>query len=110
MQNNTSLFDLLRIIIFYILLQTVVNQLWLSRGISNAVNDPRVHHQLFPNTVIIEELPYTIPIRIQDGLRARKHNITIESYFASVQAVVREKDEEIFGKSDPRKYGWPDGF
>lgn len=89
---------------------TVVNQLWLSRGISNAVNDPRVHHQLFPNTVIIEEPPYTIPIRIQDGLRARKHNITIESYFASVQAVVREKDEEIFGKSDPRKYGWPDGF
>ena len=85
-----------------------MNQLWLSRGISDAVNDPRVHHQLFP--VIIEEPPYTIPQGIQDGLRARKHNITVEDDFAAVQAIVRRQDEEIFGKSDPRKYGWPDGF
>jgi len=59
---------------------------------------------------MIEKPPYTIPQNIQDGLRARKHNISEESAFAVVQAVVKDKDEEIYGKSDPRKYGWPDGF
>ncbi|XP_020609879.1 gamma-glutamyltranspeptidase 1-like [Orbicella faveolata] len=88
----------------------VVNELWLSRGISSAVDYPRVHHQLFPNTVMIEKPPYTISQNIQDGLRARKHNISEKASFAVVQAVVRDKDEEIYGKSDPRKYGWPDGF
>ena len=87
-----------------------MNELWLSRGISNAIDAPRVHHQLFPNTVIIEKPPYTISQRIQNGLRARMHNITEESAFAAVQAIVRNQDEEIYGKSDPRKYGWPDGF
>lgn len=82
----------------------------MSRGISNAVDDSRVHHQLFPKTVIIERPPYTIPQGIQDGLRARKHNVTVDDAFAAVQAVVRNKDEEIYGKCDPRKYGWPDGF
>ena len=36
----------------FLALQTVVNELWLSRGISTAVDYPRVHHQLFPNTVM----------------------------------------------------------
>jgi len=91
-------------------LQTAVNELWLSRGISSAVDYPRVHHQLFPDTVIIERPPYTIAKNIQDGLRAHKHNISEVADSAAVQAVVRYKDEEIYGKSDPRKYGWPDGF
>jgi len=77
--------------------------------ISSAVDYPRVHHQLFPDTVIIERPPYTIPKNIQDGLRARKHNISEVAASAVVKAVVRYKDEEIYGKSDPRKYGWPDG-
>ena len=59
---------------------------------------------------MIEKPPYTFSQNIQDGLRARKHNISEEASFAVVQAVVRDKDEEIYGKSDPRKYGWPDGF
>ena len=87
-----------------------MNELWLSRGISNAINYPRVHHQLFPKTVSIETPPYTISQGIQDGLRARKHNITVDADYAAVQAIVRDQDEEIYGKSDPRKYGWPDGF
>ena len=91
-------------------LQVVVNELWLSRGISSAVDYPRVHHQLFPDTVMIEKPPYTISQSIQDGLRARKHNISEEAAFAVVQAVVTDKDKEIYGKCDPRKYGWPDGF
>ena len=59
---------------------------------------------------MIERPPYTIPKNIQDGLRTRKHNISEVAAFAAVQAVVTYKDEEIYGKSDPRKYGWPDGF
>lgn len=82
----------------------------MSRGISKAIDAPRVHHQLFPKTVVIESPPYTISQGIQDGLRARKHNITESDDFAAVQAVVRNKDEEIYGKSDPRKHGWPAGF
>ena len=91
-------------------MQAVINELWLSRGISNAIDYPRVHHQLFPKTVIIEEPPYTISRGIQDGLRVRKHNVTVEDAYAAVQAIVRNKNEEIYGKSDPRKYGWPHGF
>jgi len=59
---------------------------------------------------MIERPSYTIPKNIQDGLRACKHNISEVAASAVVQAVVRYKDEEIYGKSDPRKYGWPDGF
>ena len=59
---------------------------------------------------MIEEPPYTISRGIQDGLRARKHNITVNDAYAAVQAIVRNRNEEIYGKSDPRKYGWPDGF
>lgn len=88
----------------------VMNELWFSRGISKAVDDPRVHHQLFPKTVMIEKPPYSIPQGIQDGLRLRKHNITASDDFAAVQAIVKIKDREIYGKSDPRKHGWPDGF
>ena len=91
-------------------LQAVMNELWFSRGISKAVDDPRVHHQLFPKTVMIEKPPYSIPQGIQDGLRLRKHNITASDDFAAVQAIVKIKDREIYGKSDPRKHGWPDGF
>ena len=79
--------------LFPFYLQTAVNELWLSRGISSAVVYPRVYLQLFPDTVMIERPPYTIPKNIQDGLRAYKHNISEVPASAVVQAVFRYKDE-----------------
>ena len=87
-----------------------MNELWFSRGISKAVDDPRVHHQLLPGTVFIEEQPYTISEGIQKGLKSRRHNITVTTDFSAVQAIVQEKEKQIFGKCDPRKHGWPAGF
>ena len=87
-----------------------MNELSFSCGISKSINDPHVHHQLFLKTFIIEKPPYTLLQEIQDGLRAHKHNITESDEHAEVQAVVEIVDGDIYGKSDPRKHGWPEGF
>ena len=87
-----------------------MNEHSFSCGISKSINDPHVRHQLFLKTFIIEKTRYTLPQGIQDGLQAHKHNITESDERAEVQAVVEIIDGDIYGKTDPRKHGWPEGF
>ena len=95
----------------YLTFQTLINELWLSRGISEAIDAPRIHHTLFPNTVKTEYWPYNISQGIQDGLRARNHHVEARCGDAAVQAVARNEKKDIYGKCDPRKQsGWPAGF
>ena len=90
-----------------------MNMLWFWKDISQAVDDPRIHEELVPKMDVEVEnnKDYRLPEDIQDGLRALGHNVTVasDSAFAVVQAVYRKTVEEIYAKSDPRKFGAPAG-
>ena len=86
-----------------------MNMLWFGKDISQAVDDPRIHEELVPKMDVEVEnnKDYRLPEDIQDGLRALGHDVTVasDSAFAVVQAVYRKTVEEIYAKSDPRKFG-----
>ena len=90
-----------------------MNMLWFGKDISQAVDDPRIHEELVPKMDVEVEnnKDYRLPEDIQDGLRALGHDVTVasDSVFAVLQAVYRKTVEEIYAKSDPRKFGAPAG-
>ncbi|XP_052781988.1 glutathione hydrolase 1 proenzyme-like [Mya arenaria] len=76
-------------------------------GIKEAIDYPRVHHQLFPETLQIQT---GFPGEVIDGLRAMGHNITMsDSAFSVVQGILR-CGNYITANSDYRKDGAPDGY
>ena len=88
-----------------------MNMLWFGKDISQAVDDPRIHEELVPKMDVEVEnnKDYRLPEDIQDGFRALGHNVTVakETSFAVVQTMYRKTVEEIYAKSDPRKFGTP---
>ena len=86
-----------------------MNYLWFNRNLSEAVVEPRVHHQLLPMYIRIDK-DFQMPLDIQTGLQALGHEVRNVSGFAVVQAVARNEDGTLTGKSDPRKHGWAAGY
>ncbi|CAE6452411.1 unnamed protein product [Rhizoctonia solani] len=87
--------------IFGAIAQTIVN---LDRGmnVSGAIEEPRVHDQLFPTLVSIES---EFGEREIEGLKQRGHNTSAE-----IQAVTLDEDGHIFAASDSRKNGIAAGW
>lgn len=70
-----------------------------------AVAASRVHHQLMPNVIAVEE---DFDGRIIDDLRKRGHEVyqlPPNTRVSAVQAVQRISSEIVHAASDPRKYG-----
>ena len=88
-----------------------MNKVWFGKSLSDAVDDPRVHQNLVPEMNVEVEKKHRLRKNIQNGLRARGHNVVVasDSAFAVVQAVYRKPGEGIYAKSDPRKFGVPSG-
>ena len=88
-----------------------MNKVWFGKSLSGAVDDPRVHQNLVPEMNVEVEKKHPLRKTIQNGLRARGHNVVVanDSAFAVVQAVYRKTGEGIYAKSDPRKFGVPSG-
>lgn len=86
-----------------------MNYLWFNRTLPEAVVDPRLHHQLLPMYIRIDK-DFQMPLDIQTGLQALGHEVRNVSGFAVVQAVARNEDGTLTGKSDPRKHGWAAGY
>ena len=88
-----------------------MNKVWFGKSLSDAVDDPRVHQNLVPEMNVEVEKKHRLRKNIQNGLRARGHNVVVanDSAFAVVQAVYRKPGEGISAKSDPRKFGVPAG-
>ncbi|KAH8925019.1 hypothetical protein BT69DRAFT_1312102 [Atractiella rhizophila] len=83
--------------------QVILNLDW-GYDISNAIETPRLHHQLLPNIVTAES---GIRADVLHGLRERGHNVTlfdINSGVAEFQAIVR-KNNRFFAAADSRKNG-----
>lgn len=87
----------------------MMNYLWFNRTLSQAVVDPRLHHQLMPMYIRIDK-DFQMPLAIQEGLQRLGHNVRNISGYAVVQAAATNDDGTLTGKSDPRKSGWAAGY
>ena len=86
-----------------------MNYLWFNRTLSQAVLEPRLHHQLRPMEVRIDK-GSPMPLSIQEGLRGLGHKVVAKSGNAVVQAAATNLDGKLYGKADPRKHSWAAGF
>jgi gamma-glutamyltranspeptidase/glutathione hydrolase len=86
-------------------LQAILNVVDFGMSPSQAVSEPRVHHQWQPELLFVDEglSPDTIAL-----LAARGHTIKQIPFFSAVQLLSADA-AGISGGSDPRKGGWPAG-
>ncbi len=84
--------------------QTIMNVIDFQMDVRNAVDAPRIHHQLIPDEIQFE----------QNGLEGRTvgilssygHRISSRTYyFGDVQLIIRGADGTLYGASDPRREG-----
>ncbi|XP_066268911.1 glutathione hydrolase 1 proenzyme-like [Branchiostoma lanceolatum] len=86
-----------------------MQHLWLGLDdIGAAVEKPRLHHQLRPQHIDVEELRPFTPGEVLQGLREKGHRIK-EAVSAIVQAIAKIGDD-ITAHSDSLKGGFPSGF
>ncbi|XP_067653668.1 glutathione hydrolase 1 proenzyme-like [Haliotis asinina] len=83
-----------------------LNTLKFGMSPGQALDYKRLHHQLLPPTLSVED---EFPQAVLNGLIAKGHNVTGYG-FTSVVNIVRVKDNVRHGACDVRKGGEPDGF
>ncbi|XP_030764165.1 glutathione hydrolase 1 proenzyme-like isoform X1 [Sitophilus oryzae] len=79
---------------------TIIRSLWFGENIKEAVDAPRIHHQLYPMLVRYE---YGVLQQVVDGLKALGHKMKRE-LVSVVCALTKDKDR-INANADHRKGG-----
>ena len=80
----------------------LLHALSFNRTIDEAVRMPRIHHQLLPNTVYMEE---EVSNSLITGLTALGHNMTTPMPRANVQGILFDVNHHLNASSDFRKGG-----
>lgn len=91
-------------------LQTLVGLLDYHMSVQDAVQAPRIHHQLLPNKVTMEHL---VPFRIEKELLLKGHRVkrlAEGAFLTSVQAVYQSPLGWKQAASDARKGGLAKGY
>ncbi|XP_055998879.1 glutathione hydrolase 1 proenzyme-like [Ostrea edulis] len=85
-----------------------IETLWFKYGIKKAIDHKRLHHQLLPPNIMVEQGFFPEIIR---GLKTFGHNISIHSTSGSkVQGILLLGEGNITANADHRKRGAPDGY
>ncbi|CAH1800421.1 unnamed protein product [Owenia fusiformis] len=87
-----------------------VRNLWLGETIKEAIDYPRLHHQLVPLYIQIEK---GFPLKYIEGLIEKGHNVTMLDSAGSVCQAIHDTQSgrySIHANSDYRKGGAPDGY
>lgn len=87
--------------------QAIINSLWFGYDVKQAVEERRVHNQLYPNTTSVEK---GLDQAVISGLHSRNHATKEASpYIGVVQAIVHTANGWA-AASDSRKGGEPAGY
>nr|XP_034317079.1 glutathione hydrolase 1 proenzyme-like [Crassostrea gigas] len=83
-----------------------IETLWFKYGIKKAIDHKRLHHQLLPAYITVEE---GFDPQVINGLRRIGHNITMSASAGSiVQGILQLEEGKITANADYRKRGAPD--
>lgn len=87
-------------------LLAILRTIDFDRSITEAIGQPRFHHQWRPDVVSYEE---GIDEKVVDGLRKRGHRLKAIGSAGRSQAIFLDKNHVLVGVSDPRVPGKADG-
>lgn len=76
--------------------------LWMGQTVKEAVDAPRIHHQLFPTEVAYE---YGVPKQVIDGLKKIGHKTVRYRVRGSVACIIFAKNDTVYANADFRKGG-----
>jgi gamma-glutamyltranspeptidase/glutathione hydrolase len=99
-------------------LQILLNVLAYQMSLPDAVFAPRIHHQWFPDDLLVEVKKGEHPEGIIEALRQMGHKVTVvesgddgRTPFGNVQAIAVDLSSGVItGVSDPRGDGRPRGL
>ncbi len=81
--------------------QVIINVLDFGMDVRMAVDAPRIHHQLLPDVIQLENNGLDLPTR--SALMSAGHEVAANSgYFGDIQLIIREPNGMLYGASDPR--------
>ena len=87
--------------------QTILRVLDYKIPVNQAIQMPRIHHQLLPNVLEVEQ---AMEDDIIKNLKLKNHTLsTVDKTFSAVQAVF-VKENKIYAGADYRKNGQPAGY
>uniref|UniRef100_A0A224YTJ9 Gamma-glutamyltranspeptidase / glutathione hydrolase / leukotriene-C4 hydrolase n=1 Tax=Rhipicephalus zambeziensis TaxID=60191 RepID=A0A224YTJ9_9ACAR len=86
-----------------------MRNLWQDYNIKEAIDQPRIHHQLIPNNLMAE---WFFPENYKEELRKRGHNVTMVSQLHRFNVImgVHLKCGRLYANADFRKGGAVDGI
>uniref|UniRef100_M3XUX3 Gamma-glutamyltransferase 1 n=1 Tax=Mustela putorius furo TaxID=9669 RepID=M3XUX3_MUSPF len=85
----------------------IIHNLWFGYDVKRAVEEPRLHNQLLPNTTTLER---GIDQAVITALKTRHHNTEDTSSFIGVVQAIVHTAGGWAAASDPRKGGEPAGY